>query len=165
MIRLAKILEIPEILRLTNACMLDLRSREIFQWTEDYPSQEAFKEDIKNNGLYVYEADQILGVIALCDDMDKVYKNVSWLTPNVHNLYVHRLAVHPEFQKQGIGSALMDFAEDRARQDKYKSVRLDTFSQNPGNQRFYENRGYIKLEEVFFPKQSKHPFYCYELVI
>ncbi|MBT8264540.1 MAG: GNAT family N-acetyltransferase, partial [Muriicola sp.] len=59
---------------------------------------------------------------------------------------------------------LMDFAETYARENQFMSVRLDTFSKNERNQRFYEARGYQKLEEIYFPNQSKDPFYCYEFV-
>jgi len=34
-----------------------------------------------------------------------------------------------------------------------------------GNQKFYELRGYKKLGSIYFPKQSEHPFYCYEFVL
>jgi ribosomal protein S18 acetylase RimI-like enzyme len=58
----------------------------------------------------------------------------------------------------------MDYAEAFAKAKKAPSVRLDTFSQNHQNQRFYEARGYQRLGSIYFPKQSEHPFYCYELV-
>ena len=55
----------------------------------------------------------------------------------------------------------MDFAEDFARHQKAVSVRLDTFSQNNRNQKFYEARGYTKLGDVYFPRQAEFPFHCY----
>jgi len=57
----------------------------------------------------------------------------------------------------------MNFAEKYARDNNFTSVRLDTFSQNKRNQKFYETRGYQRLGDIYFPKQSKHPFHCYEL--
>lgn len=165
MIRPAKILEIPEILRITTSCMHHLRANGIYQWTEEYPSRAAFENDIKTGGLYVYERDDIIAVIALCTSEHKAYAKVTWLTTSQKNMYVHRLAVHPKHQGKGIARELMDFAEDLARKEEYKSIRLDTFSKNTRNQRFYENRGYTKLDEVYFPNQSPHPFYCYELVL
>ena len=59
----------------------------------------------------------------------------------------------------------MDYAEDFAKKNNFISIRLDTFSKNKNNMRFYERRGYKRLEEVFFPEQSEFPFYCYELII
>ena len=80
-------------------------------------------------------------------------------------MYIHRLAVHPEYQGKGFAQKMMDYAEDYARKENYISVRLDTFSQNHRNQRFYEARGYQKLGDIYFPKQSVHPFHCYELIL
>jgi hypothetical protein len=59
----------------------------------------------------------------------------------------------------------MDFAEIQAKKTKASSIRLDTFSQNIRNQKFYELRSYKRLGEIYFPKQSTYPFYCYELVL
>ena len=97
--------------------------------------------------------------------MDDFYSKVKWTTPNDKNLYLHRLAIDPDFQKKGVGRDLMNFAENFARKKEYKSIRLDTFSKNKRNLKFYESRGYHRLESIYFPKQSEFPFYCYELII
>ena len=59
----------------------------------------------------------------------------------------------------------MNFAENHARKHNFESVRLDTFSKNKRNQKFYESRGYKRLGDIYFPKQSEAPFHCYELVL
>jgi ribosomal protein S18 acetylase RimI-like enzyme len=97
--------------------------------------------------------------------MDKEYIPIQWLTANQNNIYIHRLSIHPNYQGKGHAQKLMGFAEDYAKQNGFASVRLDTFSQNKRNQKFYETRGYQKLGDIFFPKQSEHPFHCYELVL
>jgi ribosomal protein S18 acetylase RimI-like enzyme len=138
----------------------------IFQWNEEYPSREAFERDISRKELFALELeDMIIGCIAITPHMDEEYIPVEWLTPNKNNIYIHRLAVDPEYQGKGYAQKLMTFAENYARENKYISVRLDTFSQNNRNQTFYEQRGYQKLGNVHFPKQSEYPFYCYELVL
>ena len=158
--------DLMPILEITKNCAVEMDSMGIYQWNENYPNRNAFIDDIKNNELFVFIREALLvGCIALCIKMDDVYKNVKWLTIDGKNLYIHRLAVDPQFQKKGIGKKLMDYAEDFAKKNNFISVRLDTFSKNKNNMRFYERRGYKKLEEVFFPEQSKFPFYCYELII
>ena len=97
--------------------------------------------------------------------MDEEYIPIEWLTKNDNNLYIHRLAVDPEYWGKGYAQQLMNFAEDYARKNNYESVRLDTFSQNTRNQKFYETRGYQRLGNIYFPKQSEYPFYCYELIL
>lgn len=164
MIRRAKILEIPEILALTRACAADMMSRGIYQWDEHYPSETIFRKDVELGRLFLRISNkELIGLIALCEDKDPEYEGVKWITPDGNNLYVHRLAVHPLHQGHGYARELMDFTEGFAREKKYASIRLDTFSKNPRNQRFYELRGYTRLNEIYLPNQSPHPFYCYEL--
>ena len=165
MIRRAKIHEIPKIMALTKACADHLEQQDIHQWNDHYPSVQAFQKDIERNELFAFEKDnKIIGVISITTWMDKEYEPVRWLTSNGNSIYIHRLAVHPGYQGQGYAQTLMKYAEDFARNEGFLSVRLDTFSRNLRNQKFYEQRGYQKLEDVYFPEQSLHPFHCYELV-
>ena len=59
----------------------------------------------------------------------------------------------------------MDFTENYAIKNDNVSIRLDTFSQNKRNNRFYEARGFVLLGDVYFIKQSTFPFHCYEKVL
>ncbi len=165
-IRLSEEKDLQEIKSLTEACAIAMKEKGIFQWNEHYPSLEKLQADIEKRELFVLEdQDQILGIIVLTGFMDREYIPINWLTKNINNLYIHRLAVHPLVWGKGYGQKLMDFAEDYARLNNFISVRLDTFSQNQRNQRFYENRGYHKLGDIYFPKQSEDPFHCYELIM
>ena len=166
MIRCAKVQEIPDTLRITRACAVHMADRGIFQWNEYYPRPEIIEKDLERQELYVFiEHSAIIGLVVITTLMDEEYKNVNWLTANKDNLYIHRLAVDPEYQGKGYARQLMDFAEGLARKAGAVSIRLDTFSQNRRNQQFYAHRGYKKLGDIYFPNQSNHPFHCYELVL
>ena len=166
MIRRAKISEIPDILTITQACAKKMQENGIFQWNECYPSKEAFQKDIDRGELFVMEEkNTVQGTIVISTVMDEEYKPIQWLTPNGNSVYIHRLSVHPNLQGKGLAQQMMDIAENHASEHRFVSVRLDTFSQNKRNQRFYEQRGYQKLGDIYFPKQSMHPFHCYELVL
>lgn len=166
MIRKAEEKDIKSILSLTKACAKSMIENGIFQWNEHYPSQSAFQNDIKRDELYVLEIDKaIQGTIVISTLMDSEYKPIKWLTSNKNNIYIHRLAIHPRLQGQGYAQQLMSFAEQYSIDNTYSSIRLDTFSQNKRNQKFYELRGYKKLGDIYFHKQSEFPFHCYELVL
>lgn len=166
MIQPATRAHLEEIKKLTESCALALQKKGIFQWNEHYPSLETLSIDIEKQELFIFsEEEKIKAIVVLSSEMDEVYKTVTWNINTGKNLYVHRLAVLPDFWGMGLGQKMMDFVEDFARKNKYDSVRLDTFSQNKRNQRFYESRGYQKLEDIYFPMQSENPFYCYELPI
>lgn len=166
MIRKALISDIPTILLICASCAKHMISMGIYQWNEFYPNEDAFKKDIQRQELYVYQIeDKIIGCVVISTHMDKEYEEISWLSEDDNSIYVHRLAVLPEYQGQGYARKMMDFAESLARKNKMSSVRLDTFSQNKRNQNFYEQRGYTKLDDIYFPMQSEFPFHCYELML
>ncbi len=166
MIRKATPSDLDVIHKLTQSCAKAMIARGIYQWNEHYPTRSRFQKDIELQELYVLEEEnQVKSIIVLTELMDDEYIPVKWLTENQRNLYIHRLAVHPEYWGNGYAQYLMNWAEAYAKNNGYQSIRLDTFSQNKRNQSFYETRGYQKLEDIYFPKQSEYPFHCYELVL
>ncbi|MEN1785656.1 MAG: GNAT family N-acetyltransferase [Bacteroidota bacterium] len=165
-LRLAKMSDIDKILLTTKACAQHMYSQGIFQWNEHYPSRAAFEKDVSRNELHVSSLNEsIIAGIVISTVKDQEYEDINWLTQGERHTYIHRVFVHPDHQGQGIAQQMMSFAESQAKTQGHASVRLDTFSQNQRNQVFYEKRGYQRLGSIFFPKQSEHPFYCYELVL
>lgn len=165
MIRLANASDIDWVIGITKICASHMISNGIYQWNEYYPSRDAFETDVSRKELFVLEIhDEIIGCIVISAFMDNDYIPVKWLTPNAQNIYIHRLAIHPEHQGKGYAQELMTFAENFSREKNYLSIRLDTYSMNKRNQKFYELRGYKRLGDIYFPNQSDYPFYCYELV-
>ena len=166
MIRKGTSLDIDTIIEITKTCAKHMINNDIYQWNENYPNKITFEEDVHRGELYVLENENmVVGCIVISTLMDKEYNSISWLTSNINNIYIHRLAIHPEYQRKGWAQDLMDFAEAFDIKNNYASIRLDTFSQNPRNQIFYELRNYKRLGNIYFPKQSEYPFYCYELIL
>lgn len=158
--------DLDQLLTVVKSCGQNLIEQGIFQWNEEYPKREDLLEDIELQELWKLEdQNKIIGLIVLTENEDAEYQDVKWLTKNQRHLYVHRLAVDPKFQGKGNAQKLMDFAENYALENNYNSIRLDTFSQNNRNLKFYEQRNYTRLESIYFPKQSEFPFYCYEKII
>lgn len=162
----AKISDLDQLHVLTRSCAKNMIENGIFQWNEMYPSKEVLQKDIELQQIWkLEEIGIVIGIIVLTEIEDAAYKNVKWLTKNDKNLYIHRLAILPNFQGKGYAQKLMNFAENYASKNKYSSIRLDTFSQNKRNQLFYEKGKYIKLENIYFPNQSEHPFSCFEKIL
>tara|TARA_B110000914_G_scaffold96675_1_gene84890 strand:- start:90 stop:590 length:501 start_codon:yes stop_codon:yes gene_type:complete len=166
MIRKATINDLDRIIEITKACAAFMISNKIFQWNEHYPNIETFENDVLKGNLYVLEIkNKLIGCLVISNKMDEFYSKVNWLTPNKNNLYLHRLAVDPDYQKKGYAKQLMSFSFEFAKANNIKSIRLDTFSGNPFNNVFYSNLGFEKLGEIYFRKQSDKPFYCFEKVM
>lgn len=168
MIDYGQLHELDQILDLTKACGRHLNSLGIDQWDENYPDRKSLEADILKNQLFCHHNDAgiVNGIVVLNEDQDEEYKLIDWLTDELsRSLVVHRLAVHPSVQGQGIAKKLMDFAENYAVEHSYDSIRLDTFSKNERNQRFYLNRGYKNLGPVYLKYKKEHPYYCFELLL
>ncbi len=159
--------EIDEIIALTKRCGKHMRDHGIDQWDEEYPDRGNIENDLKTKTLFAYrDGTEIRGIVVLNEAQDDEYAEINWLTDSSsRNLVVHRLAVDPVFQGQGIAQKLMDHAEKYAGEQNYDSIRLDTFSQNHRNQRFYANRGYKNLGSVYLKYKKEHPYICYEILI
>ncbi|WP_456463431.1 GNAT family N-acetyltransferase [Lutibacter sp.] len=166
MIKKASISDLDQLYSITKSCAKQMIENGIFQWDENYPSKEILQKDIDLQQIWKLEVqDVIIGIIVLTEIEDQEYQDVKWLTKNNNNLYIHRLAIKPKFQGKGYAQKLMDFAENYALQSNYNSIRLDTFSKNKRNQKFYKKRNYKKLQNIYFPNQSEYPFYCFEKVL
>jgi len=167
MISIGTLEELDEILALTRACGQHMRDNGIDQWDADYPNRSVILQDLQAQTLFAYrENNEVLGIVVLNESQDEEYAEINWSTSDTdRNIVVHRLAVRPDQQRRGIARRLMDFAEQWALDNHYDAIRLDTFSQNPRNQRFYLNRGYTDLGSVYLKYKKDHPYYCYELLL
>jgi ribosomal protein S18 acetylase RimI-like enzyme len=134
-------------------------SQGIVQWDELYPTREILAMDIERREMHVLEFEgKTAGFIVLNEHQEPEYAAVQWQFPGPA-LVVHRLTVHPAFQRRGFASRLMDFAEESASARHYAAVRLDAFTKNPGACVLYMNRGYRKAGIVRFRKGE---FFCFE---
>ena len=158
--------DIPEILWLIQECIKDMNSHGIYQWNEQYPPSKVFISDTEKGSLFVMKDEgKVIGIIVLSEEEDEQYKQIDWTDKFGKVLLVHRLAVHPKWQRTGIAGKLMDFAENYAKKHGYSSIRLDTYSENPRTIKLFEKRNYVrKPGQIFFP-QCEQPFYCYEIII
>ena len=162
---LAELEDLPRLMPLYASCTSAMRANGNEQWGDDYPTAAIIRKDIEAPvcmWLGDAEADAGMPASAIClnEEQAEQYKTLRWAGPE-RALVVHRLCVDPARQRTGIAQQMMDFAEERARQLGYASIRLDTYSGNPAALRLYEQRGYRKTGEVFFRGRAL-PFFCFE---
>lgn len=155
-----------EILDLVQEIIRDMNAHGIDQWNEIYPPPRIFVSDVKSGSLFAVKSDdKIVGIIVLTGEPDEEYEQIEWKDKHGKALIIHRIAVHPKWQRKGIGEKLMDYAEDFAKKNGYSSIRVDTHSGNPRSLRLFEKRKYErKPGEIFFP-ECEGPFFCFELII
>lgn len=141
-----------------------MREKGIDQWDAIYPDEEIIATDVNDRSLYVLEDDDLcIAAVTLNRKQDTGYQTLQWLGGEPV-LVVHRLCVDPVHQGLGLGTRLMDFAEDYAKPNAYASIRLDAYTGNPTAVRMYERRGYRNAGEVYFPRR-RLPFFCFEKIL
>ena len=105
-------------------------------WAEQYISAmeaaaQAFSKDKENYGVY----------LAISTGNAVGYLYVQYYAWN-QLCQIQGLAVHPQFQRQGVASMLVARAEEFARLKQARGIYVDTPTMNMGGRRFYEAIGY-----------------------
>lgn len=88
-----------------------------------------------------YEALIARGNVYVIPDEAEV-RGVLVMMPQGKSMFVENVAVHPSWQGQGLGRALMAFVEERAREEHLDEIRLYTNELMTENLRFYHRLGF-----------------------
>jgi ribosomal protein S18 acetylase RimI-like enzyme len=153
--------DIDQLNSLVHCCIEAMRAIGIDQWDDVYPTRSDHVHDIQSGTLYVVTAanQTIVGSLVLNDKPEPEYSLVKWTIQKSRVAVVHRLMVHPSYQRHGIARQLMQFAENRASELDFGAIRLDAFIANPAALRLYASLGYQVAGTVMF---RKGPFHCFE---
>ena len=131
-------------------------------WTPAY-TLERIRTYIADREVYVVEdAGALVATYTLGLTAVPPYSAPPWPQPDSPALYLNRLAVDPERQREGIGRWCLDDVEDRARAAGAAAVRCDVLQSNAALRAFYERHGYIRRGGR---RHSGWQFTCYELLL
>lgn len=156
--------DLSDIISIISECKELMKSQGIFQWDEDYPTIDIVENDIDDGNCYVMkDNNRSVAYVAINEEEEGLNRTVC-STNEGKSLAIHRLCVHPTFQGKGIAKTILKFIEEFSNKNNYACIRLDAYSENKNALKLYENFGYNKVGEVFFPGR-KLPFYCYEKYI
>jgi ribosomal protein S18 acetylase RimI-like enzyme len=164
-IRQAAHTDLDGIMRVVRLVVPLMQATGNHQWDNEYPERAAFTSDLDNGELWVTEADnQVVAVAAICGHQSPEYASVGWdLTEPA--IVVHRLAVDPAVRGQGIALALMQQAEQVAREQQIPRLRLDTNTKNLAVQALLVKLGYEYAGEISLLRRPALRFRCYEKLI
>ena len=132
------ITELTELLHRSYKVLLDSGWKHVAGWQDE----EMTGHHISKGECFVAVSDgKIIGTILLYGDFsDK--GDVPELYKRKDVRVFGKFAVEPEFQKLGIGSRLMDFIENHAREMGINEIALDTSEETTDLINFYKKRGY-----------------------
>jgi ribosomal protein S18 acetylase RimI-like enzyme len=163
MITPASLNDLPEIIALVQAVIVEMNRSNIDQWDEVYPDEATIENDILTNSLYKYEiGGAIAAIITINNQGSPEYDEIPWSDTSNNFIVVHRLAVLPVYQGKGIAKSLMRFCEELAIKNNRSSIRLDAFTQNPIACNLYRQLEFNEKGSVQFRKGT---FYCFEKLL
>lgn len=161
-IRLAVPADVPDLLDLLKRVVPLMQQTGNFQWDDTYPNASVFGDDIARSQLWVADIDgRIAGVAAITTDQEPSYADVGWdITEPA--IVTHRLAVDPAFRGKGVAKALLQQADEVAKQRGIMLLRIDTNTQNQATQRLFPALGYVFAGEIGLDFRPGLRFFCYE---
>ena len=161
--RRATLADLPAIRHLLGEVVPLMNADGNFQWTSDYPNEAVFRQDIASNHLWVAEdAGELLGIAALTlNEQDPEYAGADWDAAEPA-IVTHRLAVAPAARGRGVAAALLAQAEALARQQGWRSLRVDTNSENAATRQLFPKLGYRFAGEIALAFRPGLRFFCYE---
>lgn len=154
-IRTGRTEDLQEIMALIARCVTVMQAGGSDQWDDQYPNREVIGEDLQHGTLFAAESEgHIMGIVVLDESQDEQYRTISWKQDEGPHLMMHRLAVDPEAQGQGVARKLIAFSEEYAMREGYTSLRLDTYAKNKAALKLYQGLGYDLRGEVNFPDRA-----------
>ena len=154
--------DISGIFDIISNCIKHMESQGVYQWNKFYPNADIIENDIEREHCYVLKDNgRCIAYVAINEEQSPEYSQIKWFFDGKKVLVIHRLSVHPESQGKGIAKKMLNFIEDVATKNNYSCIRLDAYSGNETALKLYENFGYKKAGQVYFPWRDL-PFYCYE---
>jgi GNAT superfamily N-acetyltransferase len=135
--------QIEELHAILEACGLDMQARlGLAHWVPAYPL-ELMQQDAESSSVYaVRQGQRAIATFTIHSQAPGYYDLSIWQQPEAKALYVHRLAVLPAHQGQGIGRWCMDQVIQLARIGEYRAVRLDAYDKHLALHAFYRHLGY-----------------------
>lgn len=141
-----------------------LKESGIPQWQEGVPGRESFISDVQSGVSYVLEDEgKVIATVQIIE-REPYYENMisgEWTEESA--LVAHRVAVSNENRKKGVGSLILQYAEEIALQRGKKAVRLDTHELNYRMRGMLEKNGYKAVGTVRMPDGS--PRVAYEKLL
>ena len=138
------------VLALLVECGREMSARGLRNWDPPPASAESIRAEAVDHVVLVAltGAGDLVGTVTLRGIATHEYEpdvraeRVRWgATSGGPARYMNRLAVHPAWQRTGLGARLLAAAESEARDAGAAALRFDVLEANPALIRWYERRG------------------------
>lgn len=139
-----------------------MQQSKIYQWSDHYPSREQVWDDLNMGSVFgLMLRNEVLGVMSIQTQHEEEYDEIAWAFPSEQAWYLHRLAIHPRYQKKGLGRRMIHFAEREVLSRNGEVLRLSVYETNTPSLNFFERVGYSRSGTYYFPPWEDS-FICME---
>jgi ribosomal protein S18 acetylase RimI-like enzyme len=110
-----------------------------------YPTEDTARAGIEKDSLFVLEENgDVLASVVLDHRQPPEYRNIPWGISSVYNkiLVIHILCVDPEYSGGGLGTTLLNFIKQYAKEIGCEAIRLNTTARNAPARHLYEKNGF-----------------------
>lgn len=146
----AQLHHLEDICRITDEAKAQLSSMGLDQWQKGYPSREIWKNDIIHQCAWIaHENECILGAFAYQTTPDPSYFEINgqWLTCTPY-ASMHRVCVSDNCKGKGVAGKMFEFGFNMARQDGFRSMRIDTHPDNLPMRRALSKAGFTHCGQI-----------------
>ncbi len=158
----AKATDLVEILFLLKVCTRDMNSRGLRHWSSTFPSSDEINHDLQQGSIYLVKDKGVCkGMINLHNTEPEDYSQMNLSADNSKPLFVYCMAVHPNWQGQGIAKMMIDFVQKLAKENGFTSIRLDIYKSSLDARQFCENLSFREIGS-FQANFQRIPYVCYE---
>lgn len=155
---------LASIMGIVKDAQIHLASQQIDQWQDGYPNEEAILKDITNQESFVVQNDRmdIMGTAMFTTRAEPTYSSIdgAWLSME-NSIYgvIHRMAVSNDFRKQGIAKFIFTACEQKLKESKITSMRIDTHEDNKEMQGLLKHLDYIYCGVIYLANGDKRLAY------
>jgi ribosomal protein S18 acetylase RimI-like enzyme len=138
-----------------------------YQERKGYPvwrnyDKNAIIKDIEDKNQYKVVVDLKAAIVFSVRYADKVI----WRDLDKGNsIYLHRIVVNPEFKGQKLFGTILDWVIEHSKQKGLKSIRMDTWADNPTIINYYKSFGFAFIENYTTPDSEELPVHNRNLAL
>lgn len=142
--------ELPEVLETLNDAARWLSRRNIHQWPAEFGNAGDWRtvriaKYIQSGQTWIVRfGGEPVAAFSLTDAADPDFAH-GWPHEGGEALYIFRMAVRRAWSGRDIGGRILDWASVKARAEGKAWLRLDCHRHNRALQRYYEDRGFIRV--------------------
>lgn len=145
--------DLPTVLDILNEAAAWLQERRIKQWPpefgngDDWRAKRILKYLTSGESWLVKIDGKPVATFNLTDQADPDYAE-DWPEGSGHSLYIFRMAVRRSWSGHDLGTQILDWANAHAKATGHPWLRLDCHRHNQQLQRYYEDRGFVRVNTV-----------------